>query len=256
MVDILAWLREVAGTWTPTAAGLLVRSPQAEGPYAVPSFDALLAELDERQALVGLPTEPAALANVIEAAMLAYLDRMLELLRDEGHDVQWQGAGDRAYPDLEISGTLFSASGKAEHHAVDIKVARRRLNVRHPPTTTQSRITLYTGNTYFRYPELQVPGCLRPFGDYSNHLDVIVLYDHVPEHHGGVANVEVLVHPAWRIASRHRSSTTREYIGAVTSLEALREGHGEFSTEDEFYTYWRNFPFNTPQTIINILRGR
>jgi hypothetical protein len=39
-----------------------------------------------------------------------------------------------------------------------------------------------------------------------------------------------------------RSSTTRNYIGAVTALADLRLELGEFSTIDEFYEYWRAMP--------------
>jgi hypothetical protein len=56
-----------------------------------------------------------------------------------------------------------------------------------------------------------------------------------------VKSIEWVVHEPWRIASRQRSSRTREYIGAVTSLADLRQGRGEFSTEDEFYTFWRKY---------------
>jgi hypothetical protein len=58
-----------------------------------------------------------------------------------------------------------------------------------------------------------------------------------------VDGLELIVQPPWRIASRQRSSTTREYIGAVVNIEDLREGRGEFSTEEEFYRFWRKYPF-------------
>ena len=51
------------------------------------------------------------------------------------------------------------------------------------------------------------------------------------------------------ISSRQRSSTTREYIGAVNHLAALREGRGEFETEEEFYRYWRAYPFRTGRAV-------
>ncbi|MEQ7125314.1 hypothetical protein ABN034_12415 [Actinopolymorpha sp. B11F2] len=52
----------------------------------------------------------------------------------------------------------------------------------------------------------------------------------------------------WRIGSRQRSSTTREYIGAVDGLDDLRAGRGEFGTAKDFYDYWRRYPFKiSPQ---------
>jgi hypothetical protein len=125
-------------------------------------------------------------------------------------------------------------------HAVDVKVARRR---RAGSDQTQSRITLYTGNTYFRQPNLHWPGTFRPFADYASHLDVLMIYTLDTDLTERVKDLEVIVQPAWKIASRKRSSTTREYLGAVTSIGDLREGRGEFESEREFYRYWRSFPF-------------
>ena len=41
---------------------------------------------------------------------------------------------------------------------------------------TQSRCTLYTGNTYFKWPTIQWPGMYRSFDDYTSHLDIIGIY--------------------------------------------------------------------------------
>ncbi|MBX6724089.1 MAG: restriction endonuclease, partial [Dactylosporangium sp.] len=46
-----------------------------------------------------------------------------------------------------------------------------------------------------------------------------------------------------------RSSTTREYIGAVDSIEALREGRGAFATQEEFYRYWREYEFKLSKLV-------
>jgi hypothetical protein len=43
---------------------------------------------------------------------------------------------------------------------VDVKVARRGPG---RSRNTKSRITLYTGNTYFRYPSVRWPGTFRPW---------------------------------------------------------------------------------------------
>ena len=43
----------------------------------------------------------------------------------------------------------------------------------------------------------------------------------------------------WKIASKQRSSTTREYLGAVDSIDRLRNEQGEFATAEEFYKFWR-----------------
>ena len=70
-----------------------------------------------------------------------------------------------------------------------------------------------------------------------------MIYTLNPESNARVEDLEIIVQEPWRIASRERSSTTREYIGAVTSIDALRAGEGAFATPAEFYDYWRRFPF-------------
>ena len=44
----------------------------------------------------------------------------------------------------------------------------------------------------------------------------------------------------WRVASMKRSSTTRNYIGAMDSLEDLRTERGAFGSVEEFYAFWRS----------------
>jgi hypothetical protein len=146
----------------------------------------------------------------------------------------------------ELRGSVTPASAQdGPPHALDVKVARRAPSGRQ----TQSRITLYTGNTYFRYPSLQWPGTFRPFEDYKTHLDLIALYTFNEESLSRIENVELIVQEAWRIGSKQRSSTTREYIGAVTSIDDLRAGRGEFETPEEFYRYWRGFRFKIGQAV-------
>jgi hypothetical protein len=114
---------------------------------------------------------------------------------------------------------------------------------------TQSRCTLYTGNTYFRHPKICWPGMFRAFDEYASHLDVIGLYRLDISYRGRVRELELLVFEPWRIASHERSSTTREYIGAVVDVEALRAGKGEFAAEADFYAFWRNYPFRVPRAV-------
>ncbi len=98
-----------------------------------------------------------------------------------------------------------------------------------------------TGNTYFKYPELGWPLILRPFGHYRTHTDILAIYTFNENTDARIEDLEIIRHEPWRIASKQRSSSTREYIGAVSSLHALRAGKGEFATEEEFYKYWRNY---------------
>jgi Restriction endonuclease EcoRV len=118
-----------------------------------------------------------------------------------------------------------------------------------PLSNTQSRITLYTGNTYFRHPQLPWSGSFRPFSEYATHLDILGIYTFVEESPWRVADLELIVQQPWKIASKQRSSTTREYIGAVQNIEALRQGRGEFETAEEFYAYWRKYKFKIGDVV-------
>ncbi|MHB1534028.1 MAG: type II restriction endonuclease [Acidimicrobiales bacterium] len=189
---------------------------------------------------------------MIEVALVDFLlDRLTQFPEAEGA----RGA-ERGYPDLEVDGARFGGDPRA----VDVKMARIKVPQRGEPTRTVSRITLFTGNTYFRYPQLPLGGIRRPFGEYQEHLDIIGLYVFDEDVKWRVRALELVVHEPWRIASRDRSSTTREYIGAVDLLEDLRAGRGSFASEQEFFEYWRNYGFKTPRMLTReidkLLRGR
>ncbi|KJK50472.1 restriction endonuclease [Lentzea aerocolonigenes] len=207
-------------------------SPSARWPIAASSADQLEGLLHEHDHLLPLPKEPAALANILEVSIVDYLLTRLDATEGAEHT---RGT-ERGYPDLEISGPAFGGS----YHAVDVKVARRGDTNK---SKTQSRITLYTGNTYFKWPDLHWPGTMRTFNDYRSHLDIIIIYTLDSDSKARVQDMEIIVQQPWKIASKQRSSTTREYLGAVESIAALRDGRGEFSTPAEFYRFWRAYPF-------------
>lgn len=95
--------------------------------------------------------------------------------------------------------------------------------------------------------------------EYASHLDVIGVYTLNKDSVGRVEDLELIVQPPWKIASRQRSSTTREYIGAVTGIDALREGRGEFASPEEFYAYCRKYKFKVggavQQQLDKLLKG-
>lgn len=138
----------------------------------------------------------------------------------------------RSYPDLEFSGKMFGDG----YRAVDIKCARRGKS----GTRLNNRIALYTGNTYFLWPQLKFSGILRPFGDYREHVSVVVIYTFDPALSERITEVQVVVHETWSIVSKARASATREYIGSVSTIDDLVAGTGEFASAEEFYDYWRH----------------
>ena len=242
-LDLRAWLREQCADYKFSVGGVFQRGSDVSW---WPLTAASPAELEERLSqgghLLPLPKEPAALANVLEVSIVNFLT--LRALAVPGVTVR--PGTERGYPDLEMSGPAFGGG----FHAVDVKAARRAASGRQ----TQSRITLYTGNTYFKWPDLHWPGTFRPFSDYATHLDVLMIYTLNPGSNARVEDLEIIVQEPWRIASKERSSTTREYIGAVTGIPALRAGEGVFTTPAEFYDYWRRFPFKVSAQVQNQLQ--
>lgn len=239
--DLETWLRATCEGYSYDLAGVYRRAGRHDWPLTAETDDVLEQQLAEGGHLLPLPKEPAALANVLEVSVV---DFILQRLADvDGGD--GRRGGERTYPDIEISGAAFDGG----FHAVDIKIARRGVGKRGVSANTQSRVTLYTGNTYFRYPSLHWPGTFRPFEDYTSHLDIVGVYTLNADTAGRVEDLDLIVQPPWKIASRQRSSTTREYIGGVVNIEDLRAGRGEFDSADEFYRYWRKYKFKIGDVV-------
>lgn len=240
-IALLDWLRSQLAHYAFDVVALYRdRDDPSHWPLRADGPDDLRRKLGEAEHFLPLPKEPAALANIIEVSLVDFLMERAE----EARGIDAARGTERGYPDLEFSGDALGG-----YFAVDVKVARRKPVKKGASRQTQSRITLYTGNTYFRYPTLHWPGTFRPFADYAQHLDVIAIYTLDEERFSRVADLEIIVQEPWRIGSRQRSSTTREYLGAVTSIDDLREGRGEFATEAEFYAFWRKHPFRIGRAV-------
>ena len=245
--ELIEWLKEQCRDFEFAPAGVFQTDGETDWPFVANDADELVSKLDAGGFLTPLPSESAALANVIEVALVDFLVDRIRLLAGTGAQASAERGAARGYPDLEIAGDHFGGGPRA----VDIKMARIKVPKRREPTRTENRITLYTGNTYFRYPSIKIGGIKRPFDDYKEHLDVIGLYVFDDMTKARVTSLELLVCEPWRIASRARSSTTREYIGAVEGLADLRAGNGSFASKEEFYKYWREDykGFKTPRMI-------
>lgn len=235
-LDLEAWLRQQCAEYAYDLGGVFRRRGNHGWPLIAGDEADLETQLAAGGHLLPLPKEPAALANVLEVSIVDFLLARLDALPG----AEGRRGSERGYPDVEVSGPAFGGG----FHAVDVKIAQRKIGKSgRASANTQSRITLYTGNTYFRYPQLHWPGTFRPFQDYASHLDVLGLYTLNPVSAARVEGLELLVQPPWRIASKQRSSTTREYIGAVQNIEDLRAGRGEFASPEEFYAFWRRYRF-------------
>lgn len=234
---LVDWLRAACADYALEPVAVYRKRGDHSWPLTATDEDDLLAKLEAGGHFLPLPQEPASLANVVEVSLGDFLvERLCRI-----PDAHARRGTERGYPDVEISGARFGGG----FHALDIKVARCSASGKQ----TQSRITLYTGNTYFRHPKLLWPGAFRPFDDDSSHLALIAIYTLNRESLSRIDDLELIVSESWRVASRRRSSTTREYIGAVKGIDDLRAGRGEFASEEEFLTYWRKYRFKVGQAV-------
>jgi hypothetical protein len=226
-LPLIDFLREACRHYKLEASAIYCKTgAMREWPPPVSSQEALYQCLKEDGYLLPLPTESAALANIIEVSLVKYLVTQLNKLPNTR---AWGGTT-RAYPDIVVSSEAFGEG----HHAVDIKVARRSASRKR----TENAISLLTGNTFFLHDFL-FPGMGILYSEYRSHIDVLVIYTFDEASYSHVVNPELIAHETWRLASEDRSSSTREYIGAVTSLQRLRIGQGDFASMEEFLEYWR-----------------
>ncbi|MEO9460091.1 type II restriction endonuclease [Nisaea sp.] len=231
------WLAKECAAYELEPIAVYRTGSSKQWPLTANTESELIDKLERSGHFLPLPTEPAALANVLEVSIVDFLLNKVAKLSE----AEAQRGSERGYPDIELSGPVFGD----EFYAVDIKVARRANSKKQ----TKSRITLFTGNTYFRYPTLKWPGTFRPFNDYAKHIDIIAIYTLNKESLSRIDDLEIIVTESWKIGSKKRSSTTREYIGAVMSIDDLKMGNGKFQTETQFYDYWRKFPFKIGRAV-------
>jgi hypothetical protein len=234
----VALLRDVCGGYAFEPVAIYKAGGEHDWPFVAADECDLARKLAEGDHFLPLPKEPAALANIVEVAVVDFvLDRLSDM------DVELTRGTERGYPDLEMKagGNFF---------AVDVKVARRKVNKKGQPTgKTDSRITLYTGNTFFLYPTNKWAGTFRQFADYEGHIDIICLYTLDVSSANRVSDFELLVVEPWKVASTRRSSTTREYLGAVDDIDRLRSEAGEFATAEDFYRFWRKHPWKIGKAV-------
>ena len=250
---LLTWLRDACSRYMLEPIAVYRAGRNDSFPVNAANEAELQAKLEAGGHFLPLPKEPAALANVLEVSLSEFIVNEFVGV----HGVTCQRGTERGYPDIEVTGTAFADVP----HAIDIKAARRKVGANgRVSINTQSRITLYTGNTYFRYPQLKWPGTFRPFQDYGSHLSLIAIYTLKEESVGRIGDLELIAQETWRIGSKQRSSTTREYIGAVASIDDLRAGKGEFDSEDASDADWRKFNFrigrSVQQQLDRLLNGK
>ncbi len=143
--ELIACLRQAFDEYEVEPYAIYRAADGAPLPNEADSETVLKEHLENTGRLIPLPKEPAALANIVEVSLVDFLIATL----GEQDDVDLTRGTERGYPDLELAGERFGGIP----YAIDIKVAKRKASARTGrvnESRTQSRITLYTGNTYFR----------------------------------------------------------------------------------------------------------
>lgn len=175
-----------------------------------------------------IPKIPQVISGLFEMKGLVGVRKVV----DEKYKCDYIEGGSREYPDVVLTEGLF---GKNKI-AIDIKTARRQTETR------CSRMSLGSCAGYFLYPDEKRAGCMIPYGHFAGHLVIGFIYDWRPDDENMkiVSNIEVVIQPKWKIASRSTATGDTAAIGAITDIRNLKNGQGDFGSETAFETYWRS----------------
>jgi hypothetical protein len=186
--------------------------------------------IDTEGNLYPIPEIPQVITGIFEAMIMK---RIVEPLKQK-YACQVVIGGAREYPQL----TLFGGKIGGGKVAIDIKSARRIT-----PEQT-SRMSLGSCAGYFRNPSKKMAGCVFPYGEYKKHWIIGVIYTWNPGKPSEelVSDVEVIINEKWKIASRYTATGDTAAIGSTNEIKRLREGRGDFKSEEEFENYWRSRP--------------
>jgi hypothetical protein len=212
--------------------------------------------------LYSIPRESSFVAKLVEDDILVFLADALGKI-----NLEVNFGGERAYPDVE----LYDPSSD-QYFAVDIKCGSTTSRT----NRFSSRPTLYTFGTYLSNRETKASGILRPYNDYSVHLDVMTIYE-VSERGNALyaedvfslttaelrelaaqnslfTRFDVCVVESWRVASHLKSSGTRQYVGSVSNIKQFTSEEGVFQSEESFLAFWDQLPYNARE-IQNLIFG-
>lgn len=185
--------------------------------------------IDNNNHIYPIPEIPQVITGIFEAIVLT---RVAEPLKVK-YECQMIYGGSREYPEL----TLQSGKLATEVIAIDVKTARRDKD----RPNRMSRMSLGSCGVYFKNPNVKKPGCVLPYGKYTQHWILGFVYRWNPGQPSLnlVSDVEVIVQEKWRIASKSTATGDTLAIGSIIEMDKLRAGHGDFENEDEFLEYWR-----------------
>lgn len=183
--------------------------------------------IDENGKVSSLPDIPQVITGIFQEVA----KRKTKLFLKQNYHCQIVQGGSREYPEI----TAFGGKVGEEKIAIDIKTTRRASKNR----VSGFSIGSYAG--YFTYPNEKRPGCKFPYAEYKEHWIIGFVYTWDPRASSVhmVSDIEVIVNEKWRLASKSTATGTTFAISSVRKLNALRAGKGDFSSPQEFESFWR-----------------
>jgi len=182
--------------------------------------------IDENGNIFPLPKDSKVVTMIFEELGWMRLQKLIKQYRCKAI----RGAS-RQYPDVTLMG------GKLGNKiiAIEFKSARRLKGDK------CSRMSLGSFAGYFLEPNKKSPWCVLPYGRYTEHWVIGFIYTWDPKKDtlNMVSDVEVIINEKWKIASKYTATGDTAHIGSVDSINRLREGKGDFKSEEEFERYWR-----------------
>jgi len=183
--------------------------------------------IDEDGNIYPIPPIPQVITGVFQEITKHKVKKFIR----ENYGCEIVQGGPREYPEITIMG------GKIGDRkiAIDIKTTRR---------LSKNRISGFTVGSfagYFLHPEKKMPGCKFPYGEFDEHWIIGFIYTWNPDADTlhMVSDVEAIVQPKWKIASKSTGTGTTFAIGSIKDIDKLRKGEGVFKNKDEFENYWR-----------------
>jgi hypothetical protein len=183
--------------------------------------------IDSDNNIYPIPPIPQVISGIFQEITKHKVSKLLK----EKYECDIVYGGPREYPEITAIGGKFG-EGKI---AIDIKTARR---------ISENKISGFTIGSfagYFLYPEKKMPGCKFPYGEFDEHWIIGFIYTWKPDADSlhMVSDVEVIVQPKWKIASKSTGTGTTFAISSIKDIDKLKNGEGEFKSEKEFEAFWR-----------------
>lgn len=183
--------------------------------------------VDENGNIYPIPPIPQVITGIFQETTKHKVKKFMK----EKYECQIIEGGAREYPEITLTG------GKVGNRkiAIDMKTTRR---------VSENRISGFTVGSfagYFLQPEKKMAGCKFPYGEFDEHWIIGFIYTWNPDADSlhMVSDVEVIVQPKWRIASKSTGTGTTFAMGSIKDIEKLRKGEGVFKSKEDFENYWR-----------------